>query len=250
MREIRSYSYNGIVRIVTCCAVVAIMVGLVGCSVDKTKDTASNPNGITAPAPDPEGANYICSAENGQYSLILAGTDSQTGTPSDGITILVLGGSNDLQVDAPCELRWTASNYPNRTICSTGLGTTGSYSGGVWHLYTTTGADGKAKFRVAGSYAGSISCGSGEGSASNPRKVTFIVEGVTVSTSFCNVSVADYDGTGGVNSADLNLFLTDDGCSNYYSRSDFDGDGDVDSADETILTAIITGGHSTASCGE
>jgi hypothetical protein len=228
-------------------------MGMFGCSNDNPSH--SNQNGISAPAPEtPENTTYTL-ARN-RSSLILGGVNAGTGAPDPacGIDITVRDQSNtNYIVDAVVELRWNVSDYPNRSICISGIGTTYSLSGGVYHVYTTTDASGGAHFRVAGFYTGSTgSCGGGEGSTSTPRKVRLFVDGdeQTISGGWCNVSTADYDQANGVNSADLSLFLTDKGCANYYSRSDFDGDGDVDSDDQAILTNIITGGNSTVSCGE
>ncbi len=253
MRENGSFSHNGISRIFTCCAVVAVLVGLAGCSVDKTKDTASNPNGITAPAPETP-QNTLFSVTGNRKSLILGGVSSQTGAPDIlcGLDITVKDTQYSFLVDADVEIRWNDSDYPNRTIFCNGSGVTGSHSNGVWHLHATTDANGTAHFRVAGSYTGSLSCGGGEGDAGNPRKGRVFVDGVeqTLSGGWFNVSTADYNQTGGVNVADLSQVLADDTCANYYSRSDLDGDGDVDDDDYEIVEAIYFGGGSPTNCNE
>jgi len=218
-------------------------MGLAGCSVDKNSETSQN--GISAPAPDPEGASLTFTTNHN--SLILGGTDgSGVPDPLCGIDITVHNGLA-VEVDAPCELRWSDSDYPNRVVCVVGSGTTHSYSDGVHHLYATTDAYGVAKFRVSGFYAGTISCGSGQGDANNPRKVSLYVNSSLESSTFCNVSTADLNGTGGVTNADVTKFNIDKNCANYYSRSDFDGNGFVNSADLDIISAIVSGGNSTSS---
>jgi hypothetical protein len=245
--------HKTIVGIVAVFAVVMLVMGLAGCSTDRTQST-SDPNGVTVPVPEtPENPSYTVTQN--RTSLILGGVNSGNGAPDPlcGLDITVDDGEPGYLVDALVELRWTDSDYPNRNLCSTGSGVTGSHSNGVWHLYAYTDAYGVAHFRVAGNYTGSTgSCGGGEGSSGTPRKGKVFVEGVeqTNAGGWFNVSTADLNGSDGVNSADLSLFLTDDGCGNYYSRSDFDGDGDVDSADEDILDGIINGGGSTASACE
>lgn len=243
MREKHVCYAKRIALLVACGAISTLVMGLFGCTNDNPSH--SNQNGISAPAPEPEGANYTVSTDHN--SLIIGGSNSGSGLPTCGIDVLVLGGDNEPQIDAPCELYWNASAYPNRGICIAGSGTTYSFSDGVWHVYATTDAYGVARFRVGGFYSGTISCGGGEGSTSTPRSVTLIVEGVTVTSSLCNVTTADYNGSNGVNSTDITKFNIDDACANYYSRSDFDGDGDVDSADSAIINAIVNGGQSNAS---
>jgi hypothetical protein len=248
MREKHVY-YAKRVALSAACGVIAILVmGLFGCTNDNPSH--GNANGISAPVPQPEGGNYTITRN--RASLILGGVSSQNGVSDShcGIDITVTDGMTTV-VDAPCELRWNVSDYPNRSLCSSSNGTTYSLSGGVYHVYATTDAYGIAHFRVAGTYDTSTGCGGGEGSTSTPRKVKFFVEGVeqTISGGWCNVSVADLNASGGVNSADLSIVVSDNACSNYYSRSDLDGDGDVDDADEDILEGIIFGGGSTASCG-
>jgi len=247
MREKHVYYAKRTTLLISCCAIALIVMGLFGCTNDNPSQ--SNPNGISAPAPDPEGSNYTITQN--RYSLILGGVDCQDGSSDDycGIDVTLRDGIT-IPVDATCELRWNVSDYPNRTVCSTSDGTSGSLSGGVYHLYATTDAYGVAHFRVSGSYTSSTGCGGGEGDSGTPRKVSLYVEGVLQSSAFCNVSVADPNGSGGVNSADLSIVVADNACSNYYSRSDLNADGSVTDADEDVLEGIIFHGGSPCSCGE
>ena len=247
MREKKHFS---MAALISCFMFVVLMMGLAGCSTDRSPNDTKN--GITVPLPE---INPTYSVTRNRTSLILGGVNSSTGAPDPlcGIDITVDDGEPGYLVDALVELRWTDSDYPNRNLCATGSGVTGSHSNGVWHLYAYTDAYGVAHFRVAGNYTGSTgSCGGGEGSSGTPRKGRVFVEGVeqTMSGGWFNVTTADLNGTGGVNSADLSLFITDRDCANYYSRTDFDADGDVDDDDEDILVGIITGGGSTSSACE
>jgi hypothetical protein len=242
MREKKFFS---LAALFSCAAIAVLMMGLAGCSVDKNSETSQN--GISAPAPEPEGANYTITA--GHNSIILGGISSSTLQPDPlcGIEITVRDSPYSVVVDATVELRWNDSDYPSRLYCVAGTGTTHTFGDGVHHLYATTNAYGVAKFLISGSYANTISCGGGQGDSGNPRKVSLYIEGNLESSTFCNVSTADLNGTGGVTSADRTKFNIDDACTNYYSRSDFDGNGVVNSADGDILDAIIAGGNSNSS---
>jgi hypothetical protein len=240
--------------LISCFAFVVLMMGLAGCSTDK--ESATNPNGVSAPAPEtPQNTTYDVSRSG--TSLILGGVDTQTGAPDPLCGLDITVRSQDypypVLVDAVVELRWNVSDYPNREICVSGTGTTYSLSGGVYHVYATTNGSGVAQFRVAGFYTADASCGDAEGDATTPRKVRLFVDGDEqfISGGWCNVSTADYNAVDGVNSADLSEFLGDAywNCSSYNSRSDFDGNGVVNAVDQVKLQSIISGSGSDASCG-
>ncbi len=243
MREKHVY-YAMRIALLAACGVISILVmGLFGCTKD---NKSTSPNGISAPAPEPEGSNYTITTN--RNSIILCGTNSSiVPDPLGGIDVTVRDSQYSVAVDATVELRWNDSDYPSRLYCIPGSGTTHTSGDGLQHLYATTDVNGVAKFRISGSYANTISCGGGQGDSGNPRKVSIYVEGVLQSTTFCNVSTADLTGNGGVTSADRTKFNIDDACANYYSRSDFDGNGTVNSADGDILDVIISGGNSTTS---
>lgn len=244
MREKHVYFSRRTVCVIASVAIAILMAGLFGCSNETPR---GNQNGISATAPEPEGANLTFTTDHN--SLIIGASYSGTNQPTSGIDITVHNGQA-VEVDAECELRWNASDYPNRSICIAGSGTTYSFSDGVWHVYATTDAYGVARFRVGGFYSSTYSCGAGEGDSGTPRKVSLYVGGNLESSSFCNVSVADCNGTNGVTSADVTKFNIDNACANYYSRSDYDGNGDVNSADLDIINAIKNGGQSDISICE
>ena len=253
MREKHVYYAKRTTLLISCCAIALIVMGLFGCTNDNPSQ--SNPNGISAPAPEtPENFTTYTISKN-RASCILGGIDPNTGAsdPACGIDITVKDETNTyFVIDAVVELRWNVSDYPNRIICRSDAGVTYSLSNGVYHVYATTDGNGVAHFRVAGYYTASTTCGSGEGDSSNPRKVRIFVDGdeQTNSAGWCNVSTADLNGSDGVNLTDLNELIDDDNCSNYYSRSDLNGDGVVNTFDRVIITNIINGGASDGDCNQ
>lgn len=250
MRESHVYYAKKITLLVACAAISILVMGLFGCTNHDPSE--GNPNGISSPAPETPQNFTTYTVTRNWNSVILGGVNSGTGEADDncGIEIHVRDASNTYDVaDAVVELRWNVSDYPNRSICTTTNGTTFSLSSGVYHLYATTNGTGIANFRVDGCYTGTVSCGSGEGSTTTPRKVRLFVDGdeQTISGGWANVSTADLDCTEGVNYDDEELFYIDDFCANYYSRTDYNGDGTVNGADLSILLGIINGGGSTGS---
>lgn len=243
MREKHVYFSTRTVCVIASAVIAILMVGLFGCSNETPSH--SNQNGISSPAPEPDGANLTFTTSHN--SIILGGVNgSYEPDPLCGIEITVHNGLA-VEVDAPCELRWNESDYPTRVVCIAGSGTTHTFGDGVQHLYATTDAYGVARFRISGFYANTISCGGGQGDSSNPRKVSLYIDGLLQSSTFCNVSTADLNATGGVTNADVTKFNIDKNCANYYSRSDFDGNGFVNSADLDIISGIVSGGNSTNS---
>jgi len=247
MREKHVYYAKRATLLISCCAIVVLSMGMLGCTNDNPSHGSQN--GISAPAPETPQNFTTYSVTRNRNSVILGGVSVQDGSadPLCGVDITVKDETNTyFVIDAVVELRWNVSDYPNRSVCAATGGTTYSLSSGVYHLYATTDGNGIAHFRVGGGYTASVSCGGGEGSASNPRKVRLFVDGdeQTISGGWCNVSTADLDNIGGVNDDDEDTFYTDEFCANYYSRSDFNGDGVVNGADLSKILSIINGGGS------
>jgi len=111
MREKKFYS---LAALFSCAAIAVLMMGLAGCSVDKNSETSQN--GISTPAPEPEGANYTITTSHN--SIILGGWDVVEGPdPLCGIEITVRDSPYSVVVDATVELRWNDSDYPSRLYC-------------------------------------------------------------------------------------------------------------------------------------
>jgi hypothetical protein len=130
-------------------------------------------------------------------------------------------------------------------ICSVQpvAGVTADCSGAVGEINAVTNGAGAVVLRIVG---GARNTASGS-PAAGFKCATVYADGVNLGT--INVGAYDENGAGGVNPADISLFLPDSFDGDYEGRSDFNCSQTVNPADLSLLIGTSLGGGSAASCG-
>jgi hypothetical protein len=122
-------------------------------------------------------------------------------------------------------------------------GVTADCSGAVGEINAVTNGVGSVVLRIVGGARNTAS-----GSPASPFKcATVYADGVNLGT--INVGAFDENGSGGVNPADIAVWLPDSFDGDFEGRSDFNCTGTVNPADLALLLGASLGGGSAASCG-
>jgi len=121
-------------------------------------------------------------------------------------------------------------------------GVTADCSGAVGEINAVTDGAGTVVLRIVGGARNIAS-----GSPASPFKcATVYADGVNLGN--INVGAYDENGAGGVNPADISVWLPDSFDADYVGRSDFNCTNTVNPADLSLLLGVSLGGGSFASC--
>lgn len=112
----------------------------------------------------------------------------------------------------------------------------------VGRIGTVTDATGRAVLRIVG---GASNFG-GNTPAFPGKCARIFADGVFLGN--LNVGAYDQNGSGGVNPADISVFLDDSLDPDFEGRSDFDCSGAVNPADLSLLLGVALSGTSSTSC--
>ncbi len=183
--------------------------------------------------------------------IVLVGTFAGVPDPRGEFTIIVRDQANNPIPNARveivlCDCRGSGGEQDIR-LCShqpdpdvTGILCETQCPGGL--LTASTDGAGQITLTVTG---GANNLGSGEPAA--PFKCASVyVEGVNLGA--MNVGVFDQNGAGGVNPADMSVWLSDSFSLELEGRSDFNCTNSVNPADLSILIAASLSGNSLSSC--
>lgn len=189
------------------------------------------PSNATAKIPDPA----QCDVPD-HIVLVAWGADG-TADPFGTFTILVRDLVGRPQQSSSVVVYFR--DCPDVRICSDQGPDLNVYCEGrsVWGL---TDQDGRVTFRVVGC---ATNLGASPGAVA--PGVDVYADGVFLRT--ISASVLDQDGAGGVDGADLSLFLADYFSGQPFARSDYDGDGTLGGNDLSIWHAAFFGGGSVRS---
>jgi len=132
------------------------------------------------------------------------------------------------------------SNCPDLTICSDQLDPDALTSCAPKSIRKFTNRNGEVTFTLLGG-----SNGAGHASSLAHSARTFGNGALMASPS---VSSFDLDGSSGVGSGDLSVWITDFGSGMDWARSDYDGDGRVGAGDLSEWLTVFGAGGSTQSC--
>lgn len=129
-------------------------------------------------------------------------------------------------------------------ICSVQpvAGVTADCSGAVGEINAVTNGAGAVVLRIVGGARNIAS-----GSPASPFKcATVYADGVNLGN--INVGAYDENASGGVNPADVSVWLPDSFDADYEGRSDFNCSGTINPADLSLLLGVSLGGGSATSC--
>ncbi len=173
----------------------------------------------------------------------LVGTAAGSADPRGAFRIVVRGLSQDPIEGASVVIDFGACT-PDIRICANqpqaGLFAECSAFGTLVH--TTTDAMGTATMRIVGGAANNAA-----GSpAAGARCARIYADGVLLGS--VNVGAFDQNGGGGLNVADVSVWLSDAFDDDLEGRSDFDCSGSVTPADLAVLTSVTFGDGSLTSC--
>lgn len=116
-------------------------------------------------------------------------------------------------------------------------------SGAVGEISAVTDGTGTVTLRIVGGARNTSSGSPAEGF----KCATVFADGVNLGT--INVGAFDQNGAGGVNPADVSVWLPDSFDPDFEGRSDFNCSNTVNPADLSLLLGVSLGGGSAASCG-
>lgn len=106
-------------------------------------------------------------------------------------------------------------------------------------VLAVTDQNGRADFTVVGSGI--------PGAASPPNSLHIYADGLLLGSP--SVAMLDRDGTGGLTSLDLSLWVADFFSGNYFERADLDGDGEVSGPDLSLWAAAYFSGNNSQPIG-
>lgn len=236
----------------------------------RESDSPSHPEQQAADAPTT--VNWEYSDIDSVYvpgAFILGPTNSSgVVSPACEFTIKVYHNSGGTYVPMggiSVALMWYADSWYYRRICEPvvpvpGMTFSHSPSSSEYWVYSTTGDDGVARFRLAGAYRGIVNCQNGYPDAPTGQYpnawqgrvyvMATMVAGPEISSKrgFL-MACADLNGSGGVNGADQSLYLNDSYCTGQYAmRSDYNGDGTINAADLSKFLSVLFSGYTSTSC--
>ena len=189
------------------------------------------PSNAIAKIPDPNN----CDVPD-HIVLVAQGADG-TADPFGTFTILVRNLAGDPQQSSSVVLYFR--DCPDVRICTNQSPDLMVYCEGR-SVRGFTGPDGRVTFRVVG-------CANNLGASPGAVApgVDVYADGVFLRT--ISAAVLDQDGGGGLDGADLSLFLADYFSGQPFSRSDFDGDGTLSGNDLSVWHAAFFAGGSARS---
>ena len=185
-----------------------------------------------AKLPDP------ASCEVPDHVVLVARQADGTADPFGTFSILIRNLAGNPQPNTYVLLDFTAC--PDLRICSDQGDPNVSVDCSYRSVRAFTGMDGRVTFTIIGS---AINSGGSPG-ATGPN-VNVYADGVFLKT--IRVAAIDEDGAGGVDGADLSLFLADYFSGQTFARSDFDGDGVLSGNDLSVWHGVFFGGTSVRS---
>lgn len=133
---------------------------------------------------------------------------------------------------------------PDIRVCSVQphAGVSADCSGSVGEINAVTDGSGTVVLRIIGG----ANNGGGSPPAAGFKCATVFADGVNLGT--INVGAYDQNGAGGVNPADISVYLTDAFDVDYEGRSDFNCSNSVNPADQSLLLSTSLGAGSGNSC--
>jgi hypothetical protein len=139
----------------------------------------------------------------------------------------------------PVELDFTRCT-PDIRLCEVGQNAPCPF------VFTSSDVNGYVTLRVAGGSNNTGASPGYSGAACGGGCVTIRIHAAPVGT--LSVAAFDQNGSGGVNPADISVWLVDAFASQYFARSDFDFSNSVGPADLALLLQVSLDGNSATSC--
>ena len=175
----------------------------------------------------------------------LVGTTAGVADPKGEFTVIVRDLAQNPIAGSSVVISFDGCT-PDIRICSvqpvSGV-TADCLSGPVGEISAVTDGAGTVTIRIVGG-ANNVASGT---PAAGFKCATIYADGVNLGT--MNIGAYDENGAGGVNPADISVWLPDNFDIDFEGRSDFNCSGTVNPADLSLLISAVLGGGSTASCG-
>jgi hypothetical protein len=181
---------------------------------------------------------------DGPCGVRLVGVAGEVADPHGEVTLRI--GLAPLCTPVPNATVWLDTDCgPDVALCALQPGWGGSDA--CPRLIGFTNSAGEITFRLVGSATNFSGAGPGySGAPCSAGCITVRVNGVI--TGRLSAAAYDQNSSGGVNPADISVWLTDSFSGRYFSRSDFDFNNVLSPADLSLLLDVSLDGLSQQSC--
>jgi hypothetical protein len=191
------------------------------------------PGAVRADVPDPSSSDY-------PHGILLVGLRDGVPDPIGTFEVVLRSYFGNPMVGWRVEIDFLGCSQDIR-ICSV-QPDGGTVDCGDQGVRGVTDGAGRVTFTIVG--------GASNTTGGVPGHPARCVRVYTDGLGFVHMGVAAFDqnGSGGVNPADIAVWLVDSFDATHFERSDFNLDGDVNPADLSLLLKVSLGGNSTTSC--
>jgi hypothetical protein len=196
-------------------------------------------------APDAR-AQTVQYCVDGPCGVRLVGTSGGVADPHGEITLKIgLAPLCTPLANVPVTLEFGACD-PDIRLCELQPGWSGAVSCRM--LFGFTDNDGSITFRLVGGATNTTGAAPGYGGAACTGGCVVVRVNEMIASQRLSVAAYDQNGSGGVNPADISVWLVDTFSNTYFARSDFDFNNAVTPADLSLLLDVSLDGQSAQSC--